>query len=178
MSDHDDIERLYEALDGRSFGKYRGIVAANQDPLGEGRVQVQVPSVLGEELLWAMPCTPLAGPQIGFFTVPPVGARVWVEFEGGDRSYPIWSGCYWLPGQIPAEDADPNIAFLRTAGVSIRIDDRQGVIDIETAGGARLTISGNEITLEAASVKQTANGGATELTAGGFDAMNGALKVV
>ena len=39
-------------------------------------------------------------------------------------------------------------------------------------------MTGTEITLEAPSIKHSANGGATELSAGGFDAMNGALKVV
>ena len=31
-----------------------------------------------------MPCTPYAGDSVGLFLVPPVGANVWVEFEGGD----------------------------------------------------------------------------------------------
>ena len=43
----------------RFFGKYRGQVTNNIDPLQIGRVQVSVPAVLGDgSLSWAMPCTP------------------------------------------------------------------------------------------------------------------------
>jgi len=78
------------------FGKYRGKVAANKDPLNLGRIQVSVPAIFGEgRQSWALPCTPYAGKDVGFFTIPPVDANVWVEFEGGDPDYPIWSGCFW-----------------------------------------------------------------------------------
>ncbi|HEX6229566.1 MAG TPA: phage baseplate assembly protein V, partial [Solirubrobacterales bacterium] len=67
------------------FGKYRGTVEQNLDPLQQGRLQVKVPAVLGDGTLsWAMPCVPYAGSQVGFYAVPPIGANVWVEFEGGD----------------------------------------------------------------------------------------------
>ena len=66
------------------FGKYRGKVVANVDPGKLGRIQVICPKVLGRNhSSWAMPCTPYAGPLVGFFAIPPVGAGVWVEFEGG-----------------------------------------------------------------------------------------------
>jgi len=85
----------------RYFGKYRGTVENNIDVQGLGRIQVSVPSILGGTLGWAWPCVPFAGPQVGFFAIPPRGAHVWVEFEGGDRDYPIWTGCFWGPGQAP-----------------------------------------------------------------------------
>ena len=78
----------------RFYGKYRGKVENNIDPMQQGRVQVSVPAVLGDTTLaWAMPCAPFGGSGVGFFTVPPVGANVWVEFEGGDTDYPILAGC-------------------------------------------------------------------------------------
>jgi hypothetical protein len=41
------------------FGKYRGKVENNIDPMQLGRVQVSVPAVPGEgRLSWAMPCAP------------------------------------------------------------------------------------------------------------------------
>jgi uncharacterized protein involved in type VI secretion and phage assembly len=77
------------------FGKYRGKVKNNVDPMQQGRIHVSVPAVLGEgSLSWAMPCVPYAGSQVGFFAIPPVDANVWVEF-GGDPDAPIWSGCFW-----------------------------------------------------------------------------------
>jgi phage gp45-like len=119
---------------------------------------------------------PYAGPDVGFFALPPVGARVWVEFEGGDTNYPIWVGCYWLSGELPAEDATPDVVFFRTPGATIRIEE-SGTVEIETTGGSIVTLTGSEITMESTTIKQSANGGVTELSAGGFDAMEGTLTV-
>jgi hypothetical protein len=71
----------------RFYGIYRGIVAHNVDPLGQMRLQVQVPQVLGQNAVWAMPCIPA-----GAATLPAVGRLVWVAFEGGDPNYPVWMG--------------------------------------------------------------------------------------
>ena len=80
----------------RFFGKYRGKVTRNKDPLVLGRIEVSVPSILGEgKLAWAMPCVPFAGYNAGFFAAPPINSNVWVEFEAGDPTLPIWSGCFW-----------------------------------------------------------------------------------
>ena len=177
MSDREVLERVMEAMEGRYYGKYRGEVIDNKDSLKQGRLLVKVAGVMGQEALWAMPCAPYAGAGVGFFALPPVGARIWVEFEGGDTDYPIWAGCYWLAGELPAEDAAPDVVFLRTPGATIRIEE-SGTVEIETVGGSKLTLTGTEIITESSAIKQTANGGATELTASGFDAMNGALKVV
>lgn len=173
-----DLERLMDELQSRYFGKYRGKVTANQDPQKRGGIEVMVPSVLGEQKLWALPCVPYAGPKVGFFAIPPVGAGVWVEFEEGRPGFPIWTGCFWAEGEIDSADASPDIAFWRTDGATIRIDATAGMLEIETAGGAKLTMTGTEIKLEAQSIKQSAGAGATSLDAGGFDAMNGALKVM
>ena len=85
------------------FGKFRGVVIDNVDPTAIGRVQVTVPSIDGFFPSFAMPCSPFAGPDVGLCLIPPVGANVWVEFEGGDVSLPIWSGCFWGAGEYPAE---------------------------------------------------------------------------
>ena len=88
---------------GRYFGKYRGQVEINLDPMMQGRVQVSCAAVLGDgQMSWAMPCSPYGGSGVGFFMIPPVGANVWVEFEGGNIDYPIWSGCFWGVGEVPA----------------------------------------------------------------------------
>ena len=67
------------------FGKYRGKVENNIDPLQQGRLQVSCPAVFGEgTLAWAMPCVPFGGSGVGFFALPPVGTNLWVELEAGD----------------------------------------------------------------------------------------------
>ena len=70
----------------RFYGKYRGTVINNVDPMQLGRLLVTVPDVLGAGVpsSWAEPCVPLAGPTVppmGVYLVPPIGAGVWIEFE-------------------------------------------------------------------------------------------------
>ena len=81
---------------GRFYGKYRGVVLNNVDPMQMGRLQVQVPDVTAlAPASWAMPCVPVAGIQNGMMALPMIGSGVWVEFEHGDPDYPIWVGCFW-----------------------------------------------------------------------------------
>jgi hypothetical protein len=85
-----------KAVANRFYGKYRGTVVSNIDPMQMGRLMVMVPDVSALiPTTWAMPCVPVAGIQNGAFALPLIGSGVWVEFEQGDPDYPIWVGCYW-----------------------------------------------------------------------------------
>ena len=86
---------------GPYWGKYRGTVIDNVDPMVNARLLCDVPSLPGGVLNWATPCVPYAAPEEGFLSVPPVGANVWIEFEGGNLDHPIWTGCFWETGEIP-----------------------------------------------------------------------------
>jgi Type VI secretion system/phage-baseplate injector OB domain len=83
------------------WGKYRGTVIDNADPMVSARLLCQVPSLPGGQLNWATPCVPYAALEQGFLSVPPVGANVWIEFEGGNLDHPIWTGCFWESAEIP-----------------------------------------------------------------------------
>ena len=89
---------------GRFYGKYRGLVLNNVDPMQIGRLQIQVPDVTSlAPASWAMPCVPVAGIQNGMMALPMIGSGVWVEFEHGDPDYPIWVGCFWgSAAEVPA----------------------------------------------------------------------------
>lgn len=178
MPDRQTIEEMLEVLEGRFFGKYRGRVVDNADPTGRGRLRVVVPAVLGEEEVWAMPCVPYAGDQVGFYALPEADVGVWVEFEAGDPSYPIWVGCFWQDGQVPQADSDPNVKFIRTGKVTLRIDDDAGEIEISTEGGSTLKITGTEMELKAQSINHEAGGKKTALTPASFDVADGAFTVV
>lgn len=116
---------------GPYWGKYRGKVADNRDPAGLGRIKVQVPGVIGDTVLQALPCVPYAGPQVGFFMIPPIGANVWVEFEGGDLDRPIWTGCFWGDGaqentKPPTDAHSPDVKVLQTDKLVLILDDQNG----------------------------------------------------
>ena len=161
------------------FGKFRGQVVDNEDPLQQGRLKVTVPQVIGTVEVWAMPCVPYAGAQLGFYAMPENGTGVWIEFEAGDPSYPIWTGCFWNEGDIPSADADPKIKFFKTNKFTLRIDDGNGEIIIENDSGSRIQLTSQDITHKSSTVKQEAAGGKkTELSAASYSVNNGALEVL
>ena len=110
------------------FGKYRGTVIDNIDPMQTGRLQAQVPDVSNVPLAWAMPCLPFAGIQSGFYAVPAIGSQVWIEFEQGNPDYPIWVGCF--------RDSAADVPALALAGVP----GLQQII-VQTTGQNTLLIS-------------------------------------
>jgi len=177
----DQVEELLADVQSRSryYGKYRGTVMDNTDPLQRGRLRVLAPAVLGSEESWAMPCVPYAGQDVGFYAMPDLGASVWVEFEAGDISYPIWSGCFWNEGGVPAADADPNIKFFRTKKFKLRIDDSTGEIIIENDSGSQIKLTAAEIVVKSSAVKQEAAGGRkTELSSASFKVNDGSMEVL
>jgi hypothetical protein len=116
----------------RFYGKYRGLVVENIDPMQIGRILAQVPDVLGEiPSSWCMPCVPAAGIQAGCFIVPPLGSQVWIEFEQGNPNYPIWTGGFWgLVAEVPLMATVPptippgqNIVIQTTGQQSIILSD-------------------------------------------------------
>jgi len=128
----------------RFYGKYRGMVVQNVDPLNLGRLQALVPEVLGTVPSgFATPCAPYAGTGSGFFAVPPIGAGVWIEFEAGDTSRPIWSGTWWAAGEVPMTQtgtpALPTTKILRSDfGLLVSLDDLLQTITISDALGLNL----------------------------------------
>lgn len=77
------------------FGKFRGVVVENEDPLGMGRLSVNVPDIYGPIPAWAMPCVPYSEEGLAALVPPPPGTNIWVEFERGDVDYPIWTGVFF-----------------------------------------------------------------------------------
>jgi hypothetical protein len=91
-----------------------------------GRLRVIVPEVLESVEVWAMPCVPYAGPDVGFWFVPSVGASVWVEFEGGNVDIPIWTGCFWEQGQLPVAFSEVARRMIKTESALLDLDDPGG----------------------------------------------------
>jgi len=165
---------------GSYFGKYRGTVKNNIDPMFMGRVQVSCPAVLGEgNLSWAMPSVPLSGKQMGVFVVPVNDAKVWVEFEGGDPDYPIYSGGFWGLGELPSDaltglPTAPSIVLATNGKNTITLNDLPGVggITLKASSGASITINDLGITID--------NGKGAKITMMGpnLDMNGGAFTVI
>ena len=164
------------------FGKYRGMVVNNVDPLQIGRLLVQVPDVLGPiPSSWAMPCFPFTGKQMGMWCLPQIGTGVWVEFEQGDPDYPIWVGGFWgMAAEVPllshmVPPAVPGITLQTPLKNGIVISDVPGPtggIQIQTATGAMISVTDIGIMIS------NGKGAVINLTGPTEDINLGALTVV
>jgi uncharacterized protein involved in type VI secretion and phage assembly len=138
---------ILERVRNRFYGKYRGTVTdIDGDTL---RIKAKVPAVLGQQKTgWCMPCVPYAGSNVGFAFLPEEGTGVWIEFEGGDVSYPIWTGCYWRTDEQP-EDATATVkAIVTKSGHKILLDDDRETITIADPNNNTITLESSGITLE------------------------------
>lgn len=90
-----------------SHGVFRGICYQNADPESRGRIRVLVPMLFGDSPTdWAWPIFPpgfgYSGSTYGGGTygsngnglAPSVGTGVWVMFEAGNPSNPLWIGVF------------------------------------------------------------------------------------
>lgn len=168
------ISQLMQERDRRFYGKYRGIVTDNQDPNASGRIKARVPELFDDqETGWAMPCVPYAAESAGFLMVPEVDQPVWIEFEAGDPSRPIWAGCWWPAGKAPSVTVPDVKVIYSSGGNKITLDDTSGSekISIEDTSGATLTISQQSIEIKKGGMK-------IELTDSQVSVNGGALTVM
>lgn len=133
------------------FGKYRAIVVNNKDPERMGRIRVRCPKVLGEYVsAWCTPCTPCAFNDGGLFYIPNVEEVVWIEFEEGNPSKPIWSGSWWIPNRTPMQrdlNVQDKVMFISRNQHIIEVDDKNNTIIIKMKDGSRLKLGdGVEVT--------------------------------
>ncbi|MBX3599001.1 MAG: baseplate assembly protein [Rubrivivax sp.] len=166
---------------GPFFGKYRGVVVNNVDPMQIGRIQAIVPDVSPIPSSWAMPCLPWAGINTGIYTVPPPGSGVWIEYERGDPDYPIWVGGYWgTAAEVPVlaravPPAVPGITIQTTLKNGLTISDVPGPtggILIQTTTGAMISVSDVGIVIS------NGKGAIINMTGPTVDVNLGALTVI
>ncbi|MFQ5647484.1 MAG: phage baseplate assembly protein V [bacterium] len=143
---------------GLFYGSYRGVVIDNRDPEMLGRLKISCSSIYGDEVpaYWAWPKVSFAGNQTGFFAIPEIGDGVYIECEGGNPKYPVWSGGWWAKpdsnSEVPevARKNPPSNRIWQTAsGHKIELDDTSGAEKIKITEK-----SGNYILLESASGKE------------------------
>lgn len=163
------LQDVVETVRGRFYGKYRGTVT--QVDAGTMRIKARVPAVLGAtESGWALPCVPYAGDSVGFAFLPEVDSAVWIEFEAGNVSFPIWTGGFWLSNQIPS-DAAAAVKVIVTRQLKLLFDDDQDSITLKDSNGNTVTLDSSGITLS--------NGSQTvQVTDSEVNVNNGALEVM
>lgn len=174
------------------FGNYRGVVEADNDPLTSGRVRIRIfgvyDDILTGDLPWAIPSDPLMGGISGWggFIVPDVGSHVWVFFEAGDPTQPVYFGGAPARPHGPPEATENgtyprNKVFRTKAGHVIEIDDSEGGnrirvhhssgtdIAIDDGGNMTYTCVGNVDRVIKGNLTETVDGSVKRHSKGGTD---------
>lgn len=151
------LSRLGLEYYGLYYGIYKGIVKDNADPQSQGRIKVQVPELGRDDALemYAYPVSQYAGSGVGIFFPPETGSFVWIMFEGGNPTLPVYLGGWWPRGQVPS-DANPGgispmVREIKTkSGHRIIFDDglKEPGITIQTATGVIVKLKDLEQSLE------------------------------
>ena len=205
----DQLVELSEWRNEHQFGKYRGVVEAVEEGDNLGIISVKVPDLFGAEHVVerVRPCSPFAGSKHGFVAIPEPGDGVWVEFEAGNTSLPIWTGFWWADGAMPEPKGKLVRSFITTKGHKLLLDDDADEVKLLHSGGAEMKMTGDDITIKIGdtSVKLTSSDitmqvgaspmspqikiessqitiqagtlSSVKLTSGGVDIGNGAMKI-
>jgi uncharacterized protein involved in type VI secretion and phage assembly len=143
------MTRMSAEAQSRYYGKYRGLVREVGTGDNLGFIRALVPEIYGDTQSspWAAPSVPFAGPKHGWITLPEVDDGVWIEFEAGNVSKPIWTGFFWCPDDLP--DAAPKKRmFATTKGHRLVLDDEANEVRIEHADGPSIVITDSGMTLK------------------------------
>jgi hypothetical protein len=94
---------------------------------------------------------------------------VWIEFEGGDVSFPIWTGCYWTAGDVPSS-ASAGVKTIITSAGTLAFDN--GASSVTLANSSQ-----HSLVLDSSGAVAAAGAGKIELGASGVSVNSGALEV-
>jgi Type VI secretion system/phage-baseplate injector OB domain len=174
----DQLVELSEWRNEHYYGIYRGTVESVEEGDNLGIISVKIPDVFGptHTVSRVRPCTPFAGDKHGFVAIPEPGGGVWIQFEAGNTSLPVWVGFWWASGEIPEPKGKLVRSFITTKGHKFVLDDENDEITLLHSGGAEmkmasLKITSSEIAIEASPV------GSVKLTSSGVEIANGAMKI-
>ena len=125
-----------------------GVVTGLEDPDGENRVQIKLPTVsTKEEGIWARIATLDAGDQRGTFFLPEVGDEVIVGFLNEDPRFAIILGMVNSsnkPAPLTASDQNPEKGYVSRQKLKLIFNDDKKIVSIETPGGQKITLSDDD----------------------------------
>ncbi len=122
-------------------GVVTGIVKSLDDPDGQGRIELEFRGLPeSPDSGWAPIAVPLAGKSRGMYFMPEKEDEVLVAFERGDFDHPYVIGYLWNGVDTPPE-TDPENRIIFTPGKhTLRFEDKNQKIILQSAGGHSLVI--------------------------------------
>lgn len=138
---------------GRMYSIYRGEVANNEDPEFRGRVKVKCRAAYGDDVYhyWALPMG-IASGSPALWMIPNVGDAIWVQFEGGDPRYPVYSHGWFLDNKAP-QSAKVNgnkidaTVLQSKSGHRIVMNDKGKTVTISNASGLKIVLTDKKINI-------------------------------
>ena len=133
------------------YGKYRALVVDVQDPQFRGRIRVMCPKVLGEaKSSWCEPCIPVAYDKGGDFAIPKLGEFVWVEFEEGNPSKPIYTGGLWCSNKSPSPSYEVGTRLITWGNCKITMTETSINLSAPsvTVNGKAVATQGTSVTVD------------------------------
>jgi molybdopterin-binding protein len=202
----DQLVELSEWRNEHYYGIYRGTVESVEEGDNLGIISVKIPDVFGpgHTVSRVRPCSPFAGDKHGFVAIPEPGDGVWIQFEAGKTSLPVWIGFWWASGEIPEPKGKLVRSFITTKGHKFVLDDDADEVTLLHSGGAEMKMTGSDVTITignasiemssseiklavgpTASLKITSSEiaieaspvGSVKLTSSGVEIANGAMKI-
>lgn len=125
-----------------------GVVTHLEDPDGENRIQVKLPTVSTEEDgIWARIATLDAGNERGTFFLPELNDEVIVGFLNEDPRFAVILGMVnssKKPAPLKASDANKEKGYVSREKLKLIFNDDKKNITIETPGGQKITLSDDQ----------------------------------
>lgn len=129
---HELINRIkeegFESTINKFYSSYRAFVVDNEDPKGMNRLILLVPfyNINKPLTFWAYPKGQKGGMNHGSFDIPNKGDMVWVSFEAGNISSPLWEYASYGENELPDEfETTKHIGYKTPRGTLILINDNK-----------------------------------------------------
>lgn len=127
-------------VSGLQIGKVHQLA---DDPAGEMRIQISLPLIEADNLVWARLATLFAGEKRSSFFLPEIGDEVIVGFLNDDPRMAVVLGALHSSAALPPESiTDDNFikGFYLRNNLKIKMDDNKNLLLIETQKGKTLTL--------------------------------------
>jgi len=133
-------------------GLHIGIVTDLEDPDGQGRIMVRVPTIMAnDDGVWSRVSTLDAGDNRGTFFLPEVSDEVIVGFLNNDPRWPIVLGMMnsaHSPAPLNASNQNDEKGYVSRSEMKMIFDDGKKSVLIETPAGNKVLISEDETAIK------------------------------
>ncbi len=142
---YDTFQPLAGALLPPIQGLHVGIVTDLEDPEGQGRIMVRVPTIMeDDDGIWSRVSTLDAGNNRGTFILPEIGDEVIVGFINNDPRFAVVLGMMnsaHSPAPLSASNDNNEKGYVSRSEMKMIFNDDKKTIQIETPAGNKLLLS-------------------------------------